>query len=123
MNRTIRLLAVLAVAGMISGCSLTGTWNTVKTDPPELMEHAPFKMVTFNDQGEYSSTMERNGEMSTSTGAFTWNGFKLAITPTGGEMREYDGQMNVFTGQLILKHEHEGKKSTAWLEAVPEDGE
>ena len=108
----------------IGGCSINGTWKTVKTDPADMLEQAPFKMVTFNQaDGSYSSTMERGGQVTTNTGSYTWDGLKLTITPAGGTERVYSGRLNLLPQQLILHHEREGEKSTAWLEPVTEGGD
>lgn len=122
MKRHFLFLTALGAAFAVLGCSLDGTWRTVRTDPEEAMEHDPFQVVTFSD-GTYSSTGTMGGQERTSTGTYTWSGMKLTITPEGegAETREYAGSRNIFSGQLKLTHEHDGQKTAAYLEKDQEN--
>ena len=124
MQRSVRVAAVLGSVWWMGGCSIDGTWKTVKTDPADMMDHAPFKMVTFSEaDGTFSSTAERGGEVRTITGSYTWDGMKLVVKPTASDERTYAGCLNLIPKQLILNHEKDGEKSTAWLEPVSESSE
>ncbi|MFQ5492166.1 MAG: hypothetical protein ACE5GE_15730 [Phycisphaerae bacterium] len=120
MKRLIPVVGLLTVVAMIGGCSIAGTWKSVRTDPADAMSKTPFQMVTFNDDGEYSATRQEGSQVMTATGTYKWDGMKLTITPSEGEQRVYPGCLDMFTGQLVLKHKHEDQKTTAWMEKVDE---
>jgi hypothetical protein len=124
MTRRIVALAGLGLSIGLVGCSLDGTWRTVRTEPADAMQNDPFQVVTFSD-GTYSATgTGHDGGEQTSTGTFTWNGMMLTITPEGedAEPRKYPGSYNSFTGELKLTHEHGDQKVTAYLEKDEETG-
>jgi hypothetical protein len=120
MQRYLRTVAVLSIAVLISGCSIAGTWNTVKTEPAGSEARSPFQMVTFNEDGGYTATGQHGSEVVTNTGKYEWDGFKLTIHPSEGEDRVYPGTYNMFTKQLILTHKTEDTTMKAWMERVAE---
>ena len=120
MKRLIPVVGLLTVVALIGGCSIAGTWKSVRAEPAEAMGKTPFQMVTFNDAGEYSATRQHGSQVMTITGTYTWDGFKLTVMPTDGAKRVYPGCLDVFTGQLVLTHKHEDQKTKAWLEKVDE---
>jgi hypothetical protein len=122
MHRYLRTVAVLAVAVLIGGCSIAGTWNTVKTEPADADVRSPFQMVTFNDEGGYTATGQRGSDVVTNTGTYKWDGMKLTIHPSEGETRVYPGHYNLFTKQLVLTHKSGDVKMKAWMERVEEGG-
>ena len=120
MKRLIPVVGLLMVVALIGGCSIAGTWKAVRAEPADSLGKTPFQMVTFNDAGEYSATHQHGSQVNTITGTYTWDGFKLTITPSDGEKRVYPGCLDLFTGQLVLTHKHEDQKTKAWLEKVDE---
>jgi hypothetical protein len=116
MQRHLRTIVLLSVVALISGCSIAGTWKTVKTDPADQASACPSEMVTFNDEGGYTATGQHGGEAVTSTGTYEWDGFKLTVKPAEGETRVYPGHYDAFTSQLVLTHKMDDKKTTAWME-------
>ena len=104
------------VALLVGGCSITGTWKTVEVTPADALEHAPFSMVTFAQDGQYSATRQHGNEVRTTTGSYAWGWGKLTITPQDGEAREYPGHYNTITRRLILSYQTDDQKVTATLE-------
>lgn len=109
---------LLAGTVLVGGCSLAGTWSTVRTDPADAGGRSPFQMVTFNDEGGYTATGQEGSKVITKTGAYEWNGSKLTIRPADGEVRVYTGHINILTKQLVLTHKMDGQKITAWMERI-----
>ena len=122
MQRHLRTFVLLATALLIGGCSIAGTWNTVKTEPADTDLRSPFQMVTFNDEGGYTATGQRGSEVINATGTYEWDGAKLTVHPSDGETRVYPGHLNIFTKQLVLTHKRDDTKVTAWFEKVEEGG-
>ncbi|HUU85557.1 MAG TPA: hypothetical protein VM243_18815 [Phycisphaerae bacterium] len=117
--RLCRLLVMAGVAVVfVGGCSITGTWKTVKIEPPDALEHTPFQMVTFAGDGQYSATHQHGSEVRTTTGTYSWTGTRLTLTPAEGEPRVYPGSYNGFSRQLVLSHQVEDQRITARLEKV-----
>ncbi len=122
MKRIAICLALLSTPVLLVGCSITGTWRTVSTEPADATG-APFQMVTFADDGQYSATHQYGQETKTSTGKYQWDGRKLTISTGQDGERVYVGRQDVFTGKLILSHESEGQKITATLEKQADLGQ
>lgn len=122
MHRHVRTAVVLTAATLIGGCSIAGTWNTVKTEPADAEARSPFQVVTFNDEGGYTATGEQGSKVITATGTYQWDGAKLTVHPSDGETRVYPGHLNIFTEQLVLTHKSGDEKMTAWFEKVEEGG-
>lgn len=123
MQRYLRIVALLAVVALVGGCSIAGTWETMKTEPTGMGHESPFDRVTFNDDGGYSATGTHGGEIVTNTGTYEWNGMKLVVNSSDGEERVYPGHYDAFKGQLVLHHGEGEEKVTAWMERVEEPGE
>jgi len=113
-------LALATAALAVGGCSIAGTWKTVKVDPEDAGQDNPFRMVTFTNEGEYSGTYQSGNELRTVIGKYTWeykwDGMKLTVIPGEGERRTYAGYVNLFTKQLILSHQVDDQKITTTLE-------
>jgi hypothetical protein len=116
MKRGLTPVVMLLVAWLIGGCSITGTWKTVKVEPEDATGRGPFQMVTFAEDGQYSATHQYGDEVRTSTGTYTWGWGKLTIKPHDEEARQYAGGYSAVTKQLVLSHQVEGQKVTATLE-------
>ncbi len=116
MPRYARTIVLLTTAILIGGCSIAGTWNTVKTDPADSEARSPFQVVTFNDDGGYTATGTHGEKVVTATGTYKWDGMKLTVIPAEGEERVYPGHLNGFTQQLVLTHKMGDTKMTAWME-------
>jgi hypothetical protein len=115
---TICVLAVLVLGA--SGCSIAGRWEAVSVKPDMAMDKFPLQMVTFDNEGMYSSTCTMEGSTETSTGQYTWNGMKLEITPKDGTTRTYNGYQRL-DGKLVLSRKGEDGKMTAVLEKQKEE--
>ncbi len=116
MKHCLTPVVILFVAWLIGGCSITGTWKTVKVEPDDAVGRVPFQMVTFAEDGQYSATHQYGNEVRTSTGTYTWAWGKLTIKPHDQEARQYPGSYNAVTKQLVLSHQVEGQKVKATLE-------
>ncbi len=112
------ILALLTAALAAGGCSIAGTWKTVKVDPEDAAGESPFQIVTFSDDGQYSATIEDGNQIRTRLGKYKWDGMKLTVMPGGGESRVYPGRLSVFTGRLVLTHQQDDRKITATLEKI-----
>lgn len=120
MRERLAFLALATAALAVGGCSIAGTWKTVKVDPEGTGQDSPFRMVTFTDEGEYSATHQSGSELRTVIGKYTWeykwDGMKLTVIPGEGERRTYAGHLNLFTKQLILSRRVNDRKVTTTLE-------
>jgi len=123
MKRSITVVATVVLAIIIGGCSIAGTWKTVKVEPEGTMHGSPFQMVTFTEDGQYSASHQYGEDLRTSAGKYKWDGMKLTVMPAEGEERVYPGHWNMFTGHLVLSHQAEGEKVTATLEKQTAAGE
>ena len=110
------ILSLPLIVALVGGCDITGTWKTVKIEPPDAPEQAPFQMVTFAQDGQYSATHQYGNEVRTSTGTYTWSLGKLTIAPHDGDPREYAGRYNGLTKQLTLSHKVDEQTVRAILE-------
>jgi len=122
MQRQFRSIVLLTAVTLISGCSIAGTWKTVKSEPADAAARSPFQMVTFNDEGGYTATGQHGSEVITDTGTYEWDGTKLTVHPGKGDTRVYPGYLDIFKNQLVLTHKTEDMKMTAWMEKVEEEG-
>jgi hypothetical protein len=112
-------MAVPLLAGavlMLSGCSIAGEWRTKSVEPAG--QEFPFYQVEFTSDGRYTAMGPPSHRERSSTGTYTWNGSTLKVMPKDGPERSYPGYRDIFKDQLVLKHEHEGKKMKATLEKV-----
>lgn len=105
---------------LLGGCSIAGTWKTVKVSPESEGKSFPIQMVTFTPDGDYSATEQRGDQTMTSSGKYKWDGMNLTVMPTGGSERVYPGCMCLITNRLVLKHKMEGKTMSAEMEKQKE---
>ena len=113
MKRATMFFAGLVVLGLVGGCSITGTWETVQVEPAEAQ--TPFQMVTFTDEGQYSATDKYGEGTRTVLGTYDWNGLKLEITPAEGDKQVYSARHDVLLRRLVLKYTQSGQEVTATL--------
>lgn len=116
MRRHVCAIVLLTVVTFLGGCSIAGTWKTVKTEPADSADRCPFQMVTFNDEGGYTATRQQGSQVVTKTGTYQWDGTKLTVKPAEGETRVYPGYYDIFTSRLVLTYKKDNQKTTAWME-------
>ena len=119
MARTMKLTTVLAGLFLLSGCSIVGTWKTVRVEPEEYASRFMFTKVTFDDDGMYAGTMKYGDKQGTVVGKYKWNGRTLKIMPRESDPREYKGELRWGT-KLYLHHEYEGQQMTGVMEKQTE---
>jgi hypothetical protein len=111
-------MAVFCLA-MLTGCSIAGSWKTVRIDPSDMADSFAFSSVDFDKDGKYSAVVKYGGKSQTNSGKYEWDGFTLTITPREGDEREYRGEL--WWGKTLkLHHKHDGKSMTGVLERVAE---
>ncbi len=108
-----RIAASVALSGLIvalCGCSITGSWRIVSTDPPD----APFpvEVLTFDPDNNYTATGPEGARPRTSTGQYQLKGSKLEILEGGRMPRVYRARRKGDT-TLVLTYEEQGDRVTA----------
>ncbi len=97
----LRWPAWLAVIALVGGCSVTGTWKRVTTDPP----NAPFPVddLLLDSDGNYTARWEYQGRSCGSYGTYEFRGGELIVTQTGAMPRTYGARVR-FDGKLELTY-------------------
>lgn len=113
--------SLAAVAGTllltIPGCSITGNWERVETDPPG----APFPVeeVTFTDTNEYAARWQQYGRAQFSVGTYKLFGTRLDVQQYGSKPLTYSARVRS-DGLLELVYSHEGQPVKALLKRKDE---
>ena len=112
MRRTYTVLAALGCLFGVAGCSITGSWKRIATDPPG----APFPAdhVTFGGNRNYTATWSHEGRTCISTGRYRWNGAVLDIVQAGSSPRSHRARRRL-DGKLELTYKEGDVKVTAIL--------
>jgi len=109
----VRWPAWLAVISLVGGCSVTGTWKRVTTDPP----NAPFPVddLLLDAEGNYSAQWEHEGSKRASYGTYEFRGGELIIAQAGSMPRAYGARVRL-DGKLELTYTVYGDSIKAVLE-------
>ncbi|MEK6677532.1 MAG: lipocalin family protein [Planctomycetota bacterium] len=95
-----RVVVLVGISLLLEGCSrLTGTW-TQETSTQQ-GDGIPLRHVTFDEKFGFTATFEDDQNMRTSTGSYTWNGFRLGMTFQGDSAPSYGGRKGT-KGKLIV---------------------
>ena len=110
-------LAAVACFLAATGCSITGSWRRIATDPPG----TPFPVdhVAFDQHERYTATWLDQDQTRTSTGRYDWNGSRLIIRRPNAEPRIYQGRLR-FDGTLVLTYQEGGDTVSAILRKTVE---
>ncbi len=71
--------------------------------------------ATFADDGTYCVVRRAGERTTTSSGTYTWTGWKLTLAPEGGSAPSVSGHRR-FDGKLVLTETAESGPITAILE-------
>jgi len=112
-SRMARITVTAGMSGLIvalCGCSITGSWRMVSTDPPEVP--FPVEVLTFDPDNNYTATGPKGATPRTTTGQYQLRGSKLEILEAGKMPRVYRARR---TGDntLFLTYEEQGARATA----------
>lgn len=113
MPRTASIVTPLLSIGLLSGCSLAGSWKAVEVRPPD--EPFPLAVVTFDRHDNYTATCSHDDRTHTTTGRYEWNGLALRLERTDGTWRTYDALLRL-DGRLRVTNRTDDRKITALLE-------
>lgn len=108
-----RWQACLTMLALVGGCSVTGTWKRVTTDPPD----APFPVedLLLDADGAYSAQWEYEGRKCRSQGTYEFRGGELIIAQNGSMPRAYGARVRL-DGKLELTLAVNGDSVKAVLE-------
>ncbi len=86
--------AIITCSAWTAGCSLSGDWELADvTSPPQ--DGAPLiRAMSFMADGRYTVTEAGDGQPTTSTGRYTWNGLTLTLEPDQDGQRTYPCRLN-----------------------------
>lgn len=119
MSKHIRCAMAMFCLTMLCGCSIAGSWKTVRIDPEDKADSFAFSSVDFDTDGKYSAVVKYGGKSRTTSGKYEWNGFNLKIMPRDGDARDYRGEM--WWGKTLkLHHKADGESMTGVLERMAE---
>ena len=110
-------LAAVAFFLVATGCSITGSWRRIATDPPNTP--FPVDLVAFDQHDRYTATWLDQDQTRTSTGRYDWNGSKLIIRRPNAEPRIYKGRLRL-DGTLVLTYQEGGDSVSAILKKTDE---
>ncbi|MCH7923942.1 MAG: hypothetical protein IIC51_00265 [Planctomycetes bacterium] len=110
-------LAAVACFLVATGCSITGSWRRIATDPPNMP--FPVDLVAFDQHDRYTATWMDQDQTRTSTGRYDWNGSRLIIQRPNAEPRIYQGRLRL-DGTLVLTYQVGGDKVSAILKKTDE---
>lgn len=114
MTRTLlTMLAVAAIPGLATGCSISGEWKRIATDPPQAM--FPVDRLTLDNDHRYTSRWEQKGRKLASTGTYQYQRGKLSVAEYGRAPRDYGAHVRL-DGKLELTYTVNGETITALLE-------
>lgn len=114
MSKTHIAYSILALVflGLI-GCSIAGTWRTIKVQPDPPGGY-PISRITFDDHAmTFAATTERDNETVISEGQYDWDGFHLTLKPKDKPERNYSGFL--WWGKWRLDHTTGGTDYKATL--------
>lgn len=114
------LLAVMILLSAACGCSITGNWERVETDPPGVP--FPVDEVTFSDTNEYAARYQQYGRTQLSVGTYKLFGTRLDVQQYGSKPLRYNARVRR-DGLLELVYSHEGQKVKALLRRKDETRE
>lgn len=115
MKRVLTVVAAMAAAGILVGCSLEGTWKTVKVEPESAAANFRFASVDFTKDGQFTGNVRYDGKEETMRGTYTWDGMTLTVVPNEGETRTYKGCL-WWGKKLELKSEYKGMEVKGTME-------
>ncbi len=119
MSRKTQCALTITCLMVLSGCSITGHWKTVRIDPADAADSFAFSSVDFDSDGRYSAVVKYDGKSRTTSGKYKWDGFTLKINPRDGDERSYRGEL--WLGKTLkLHHKDEEHSMTGVLERVAE---
>jgi len=84
---------------LIGGCSVSGTWKRVATDPP----NAPFPVddLFLGDDGSYQARWKHDGRQYGNHGTYEYAGGELAVAQYGMSPQKYGARLRL-DGKLEL---------------------
>jgi hypothetical protein len=120
MKRAVSCLAAVMAAGLLAGCSLEGTWKTVKVEPESAAASFRFASVDFTEDGAFTGTVRYDGREESVKGTYEWDGRTLTVVPEQGETRTYKGTL-WWGKKLVLKSDYKGTpvKGTMEKQSAP----
>ena len=125
MTRTVRIILCALCVGMLSGCSIVGTWESESVEPAEDAKAFNIATATFNDDMTFScrATCGGSGEMRESSGKYEYNMFtrELELEPKSGNEREYKAWIEF--GKLKVCHEADDHKTTVTMKKMEAEKE
>ncbi len=113
------IIAGLAVS-VATGCSVSGSWKRVATDPPQAM--FPLESLDLDDNHNYTARWKHKGRKFGSTGTYQYRHGTLSIAESGRAARDYDARLRL-DGKLELTYTINGNTITALLERKPQHHE
>lgn len=93
------LLCWLLPVALFGGCTVTGTWERVSTEPPNVP--FPVDELTLSADRTYTARWEHDGREYYSSGTYEHRHGKLRIAESGRMPREYGARIR-FDGRLEL---------------------
>ncbi len=111
------ILTAAAISFTATGCSISGQWKRIATDPPQAL--FPVDHLTLDEDHQYTSRWERKGRKLASTGTYQYRGGKLSVAEYGRAPRDYGAHVRL-DGKLELTYTINGQTITAILERYPE---
>jgi len=104
------------IVGLSTGCSVRGTWERIRTDPPNVA--FPVDELVLNEDRTYSARWKSRGSERTSRGTYRHTFGKLMITQQGRKPRTYDVRRRL-DGTLELRYTVGDRTATAILQRKP----
>ena len=106
-------VATLGGLVCLTGCSLVGTWCTVKVKPEEAQ--FPIASVTLVGDETYCVTNTSGDRTGTTSGTYEWTGLKLTLRREDRPAQVFAGYLRI-DGKLVLTHQGADGMITAVLE-------
>lgn len=106
---------VVASTLLTAGCSMSGSWRTVRIEPPD--GPFPIRTLSLDPAHNYTATWTTDGESRTSIGVYQFNGFTLDLLDAGFEPRTYSARKQ-WGGDLVLSHDSAAGRVTATLTPI-----
>lgn len=108
-----RWLPLMAMISLVGGCSVTGTWKRVTTDPPNAL--FPVDDLLLDRDGNYNARWEHEGRKYGSYGTYEFRGGELIVAQAGSMPRAYGARIRL-DGKLELTVSVNGDSVRAVLE-------